>query len=223
MLLSPQEVRVLGVLVEKELATPGQYPLTENAVMLACNQSTGRDPVVSYDQATVRRALRSLREQGLARIVHRAGDRVEKHRHLLVESLGLGEDELALLSLLLLRGPQTIGELRTRAERLHDFADLAAVESAIERLKERPEQLVQRMERQPGQKEARFIHVLGAFGDAPVTLVGQGDPLPTDVGRSGPTLVELAEALAELQAEVRALRREVDELRAPRDGDPEDG
>src|SRR5688572_29935486 len=109
--LTPEEVRVLGCLVEKQLTTPNAYPMTESALVAACNQTTNRDPVVSYDQSTVRRTLLNLRQQGLARMVHRPGDRVEKHRHLLDEALELTPAQVAVLSVLFLRGPQTVGEL----------------------------------------------------------------------------------------------------------------
>jgi uncharacterized protein len=128
MLLTPEEVRVLGCLVEKELATPQHYPLTENAIIAACNQTTNRDPVVAYDQSTVRGALISLRQQGLVKEMRRPGERAAKHRHLLAEALDLDASSLAVLCLLAVRGPQTVGELRARSERLHPFADTGQVE-----------------------------------------------------------------------------------------------
>ncbi len=222
--LSAEEIRVLGCLVEKQLTTPQAYPLTESAVITACNQTTNRDPVVSYDQSTVRRALLNLRQQGLAKMVHRPGDRVVKHRHLLDEALSLAPAEVAVLSVLLLRGPQTVGELRTRTERIHAFGSVAEVESVLSELAARaPEPLVERMSRLPGQKEARYRHLLGATVDdgaphavaervidppvpatsvtpvAPVTPVGAGAP-------AGP------DALAELRHEVAALRARVEHL-----------
>ncbi|HVM20690.1 MAG TPA: DUF480 domain-containing protein [Egibacteraceae bacterium] len=191
--LSAQEVRVLGALVEKQLATPQAYPLTESALVAACNQSTNRDPVVSYERATVRRCLLSLRQRGLARMVHRPGDRVEKHRHLVDEALGLDGGQLAVLCVLMLRGPQTAGELRTRTERLHGFATPDEVDEALQRLVERdPEPLARRVERQPGQHQARFTHLLSAdtpdsdavAPPAPVTIDAPviAGPTPADEG-----------------------------------------
>src|SRR5437879_5611704 len=127
--LTAEEVRVLGCLVEKEAATPQSYPLTLNALVNACNQLTGRDPVVAYDERTVEQALHSLRERGLTRIVHSRSNRVPKFRHVLDEALALERPELAVLCLLALRGPQTAGELRSRSERLHAFGDPGEVQA----------------------------------------------------------------------------------------------
>src|SRR5437868_13407821 len=135
--LSAAETRVLACLLEKQRTTPDAYPLSLNALRLACNQSTNRDPVVSYDEATVSEALRRLAQRGWTRLSSGAGSRARKYRHLLPEALGVGEDELALLAVLALRGPQTPGELKQRSERLHPFADLAAVQETLERLGER--------------------------------------------------------------------------------------
>lgn len=217
MQLTAEDSRVLGCLIEKQLATPHQYPLTENAVVLACNQTTNRDPVVSYDQTIVRRALMSLREQGLARLVHRPGDRAPKHRHLLEEALDLEEPQLALLSVLLLRGPQTAAELRTRTERLHAFEDVTEVEQVLLTLSERSGQLVQRLERQPGQKEDRYLQLLGVHPEHGVVLgadPGEASVVLGDAEMSGPTLAELAVVVRQLQDEVRQLRAEVAELRS---------
>src|SRR6476661_2130573 len=140
--LTAEEGRVLGCLVEKQLTTPQQYPLTDNSLVAACNQTTSRDPVVSYDVATVRLAVRSLRERELLRTVHRSGERSEKHRHLLEETLGLSRPQQVLLALLLLRGPQTVAELRARSERMHAFDSARDVEQVLESLIERSEPLV---------------------------------------------------------------------------------
>jgi uncharacterized protein len=160
-LLTPEEIRVVGCLAEKQLTTPDNYPLTQNALVSACNQSSNRHPVVSYDDNTVRLTLNSLRTKQLARIVHIPGSRAPKHRHVLDEAFELDRGELALMAVLALRGPQTTGELRARTERMHDFAGPSEVEETLERLAERPEPLVVRLERQPGQKEARYAHLLG--------------------------------------------------------------
>lgn len=161
--LTAEEARVVGALAEKQLATPQYYPLTLNALVNACNQSNNRDPVVTYDEATVVEAVGSLREKGYARIVHPgSGSRATKYRQVLDEALGLDRPELALLCVLLLRGPQTLNELRTRTERLADFDDASAVEHDLERLSAREEPLVVNIGRQAGQREERFATTLMA-------------------------------------------------------------
>jgi uncharacterized protein YceH (UPF0502 family) len=162
--IGAEEARVLGALLEKELATPEYYPLTLNSLRAACNQSSSRDPVVSYDDATVEAALTGLREKRLARIVHSPSNRAPKYREVLAEALAqvraLGREDLAVVCLLLLRGPQTAGELRNRADRLAQFESVAEVEAVLQRLATGPEPLVTRLERQPGQKEARYAQLL---------------------------------------------------------------
>lgn len=152
------EIRVAACLVEKQRTTPDAYPLSLNALRLACNQSTNRDPVVSFDEATVSEALRRLALRGWTRLASGAGSRARKYRHLLPEALGVDEAELALLTVLMLRGPQTPGELKQRSERLHPFADLTAVTETLGRLVER--ELVARHPRRPGQKEDRYEQLL---------------------------------------------------------------
>ncbi len=156
--LDPVEIRVLGCLLEKQQTTPDAYPLTLNSLRLACNQSTNRDPVVDYDEATVREAAQRLGKRGWSRLTSYHGSRSAKYRHLLDDALGLAPDERALLCVLMLRGPQTLGELKQRSERLHAFPDLASVEDALERLTAR--ELGRWLERRPGQKEARYGHLL---------------------------------------------------------------
>jgi uncharacterized protein len=156
--LTAPEVRVLGCLLEKQRMTPEAYPLSLNALRLACNQSTNRDPVVQYDEATIRDALHRLSRRRWTRLASGPGSRAPKYRHLLDEALGLPNDEVALLCLLMLRGPQTPGELKQRSGRLHPFADLGAIHAALERLIER--ELAVRHERRPGQKEERYGHRL---------------------------------------------------------------
>jgi uncharacterized protein YceH (UPF0502 family) len=159
--LTPEELRVVTCLVEKQFTTPDSYPLTENALVAACNQLSNRNPIVAYDNSTVRVTLTELRQRGLARVIHTPGARVPKHRQVLDDALGLSRGEVSLLAVLALRGPQTVGELRTRTERMHDFASLSEVEDALEGLAARDEPLVVRLERQPGQKEARYAQLLG--------------------------------------------------------------
>jgi uncharacterized protein len=196
-MLNAVEVRVLGSLVEKEMATPEYYPLTLNALVNACNQKSNRDPAVSYDEDTVADAIDSLRERRLAAVITGAGMRVPKFRETLSEKLNLGRRELAILCELMVRGPQTVGELRDRAGRLHPFSDIDEVESVLQRLIEwQPEALAVRLPRQPGTKEPRTAHLLsGAPAIAPTAAAEVESP------RTG--------RLAELEAEVRALREEV--------------
>src|SRR3954466_5789678 len=158
--LDAVEVRVLGCLLEKQRTTPDAYPLSLNALRLACNQSTNRDPVVDYDDHTVRDALDRLGRRRWTRLASGAGSRAPKFRHLLDEALPLGEAERAVLTILMLRGPQTPGELKQRADRIHAFADLAAVHDALDALISR--ELAARLERRPGQKEERYAQLLGA-------------------------------------------------------------
>jgi uncharacterized protein YceH (UPF0502 family) len=164
--LTPEELRVVACLVEKQFTTPDSYPLTENALVAACNQLSNRNPIVAYDNSTVRVTLTELRQRGLARVIHTPGARVPKHRQVLDDALGLSRGEVSLLAVLALRGPQTVGELRTRTERMHDFASLSELEEALEGLAARDEPLVVRLERQPGQKEARYAQLLGGPVDA---------------------------------------------------------
>ena len=207
--LTAEEGRVLGCLVEKQLTTPQQYPLTENALLAACNQTTSRDPVVAYETTAVRLAVRSLREQGLLKTVHRTGERSEKHRHLLDEALGLSAPQQVLLALLLLRGPQTAAELRARADRMHAFASTEEVEDELMALGDRSEPLVTLLSRQPGQKESRYAQLLATGGTA-VTPVTPATP-------AAPASPGLRDEVAALRAEVEQLRAEVAELRARSD------
>lgn len=221
MLLSDEEIRVLGCLVEKALTTPQQYPLTEAAVIAAANQTTNRDPVVDYDQGTVRRALLDLRAQGLARLVQRSSDRSPKHRHALAEALDLDEAQVALLALLMLRGPQTVAELRTRSERLHHFPAAEAVQATLDALAARDEPLVVRLPRRRGQKEERWGHLLQGDLVEHGIVAGVGESIADgdlDETPAGPprTLDALLGEVAELRREVAALREEVAALRADR-------
>ncbi len=205
-LLNETEVRVAGSLVEKQVTTPDYYPLTLNALVAACNQISNRDPVVSYDEATVTSALESLREKKLAREVRTAEGRVPKYRHVLNEVLPLRAAEMAVLCVLLLRGPQTVGELRGRTERLYSFSDISYVEATLEALSEHEGgALVVRLPRQSGQKEARWAHLLGG----PVEVTELPPPAPP---ARGARVDE--ERVARLEQEVATLRQELTELRA---------
>ena len=155
----PAELRVLGSLLEKQRTTPDAYPLSLNCLRLACNQSTNRDPVVDYDEATIRDALRRLGRRRFTRLASGHSSRAAKYRHLLDEALQVGREEQALLSVLMLRGAQTPGELLARTDRLYHFDGPAEMHEVLERLIER--ELVTRLERRPGQREERYAHLLG--------------------------------------------------------------
>lgn len=204
--MNPFEVRVLGCLVEKELATPEYYPLTLNALTAACNQKSNRDPVVSLEEADVVRALDSLRVKGFAR-QSAEGVRAMKYCHCLAEKFLLEPPELAVLAELLVRGPQTVGELRTRAERMRPFSDLAAVEEVLRLLMERDEPLVVRLPRQPGRKEHRHAHLFAGVPEA------DGDECAPPMEGARLQVRAEDERVARLEEEVAALRTEVDELR----------
>ncbi len=200
--LDAAEVRVLGCLVEKQRTTPEQYPLSLNALRLACNQSTNRDPVVTYDEPTIREALERLARRRWVRLASGAGSRATKYRHLLDEALDLNRAETAVLAVLMLRGAQTPGELRARTERLHRFADHAALMETVDRLVAR--ELVERLARRPGQKEERYRQLLG--GGGAVAAVATSGPETAD-DRVG----ALEERVAALEEHVVALQRALEE------------
>ena len=186
--LTPPEQRVLGCLIEKRFTTPDQYPLTLNALRLACNQSTNRDPVVDYDEETVRAAAQRLAQYGVARLASGHTSRATKYRHLAEEALGLGREQLAVLSVLLLRGPQTPGELKGRTERIVHWQSLAAVEQVLAELIERG--YATRLERRPGQKEERFAQLLGGAlseseSAAPARPAPTAAQMPSAAGADG--------------------------------------
>jgi uncharacterized protein YceH (UPF0502 family) len=223
--LSAPEIRVLGCLLEKQRTTPDAYPLSLNALRLACNQATNRDPVTEYDEAVIRDALHRLSRRRWARLASGAGSRAPKYRHLLDEALGLAPAELAVLAVLMLRGAQTPGELKQRTERLHRFDDLAAVEATLQQLIGRGH--VAQLQRQPGQKEERYAQLLGgdgADGDESAAALAQPSPTPTfappapvpaPAAPPAPTaLPPAAEArIAQLEREVAELRAELSSLR----------
>ncbi|MEP7193736.1 MAG: YceH family protein [Actinomycetota bacterium] len=212
--LTSEEGRVLGCLVEKQLTTPQQYPLTENALMAACNQTTNRDPVVAYDVSSIRIAARSLREKGLLRMVHRTGERSDKHQHLLDRSFTLSAGQMAVLAVLLLRGPQTVAELRTRSERMHPFDTVAQVQEALDAMTERDQPLVARLERQPGRKELRYGQLLVDFEHAQIRQPSEQWPASDQSAPAeGLTLLGLAAEVELLRSEVAGLRTLVDGLR----------
>ena len=205
-----EEIRVLGCLVEKESTTPDIYPLSTNSLLAACNQRSSREPVVDYDEGRVTATMLSLRERGLARTLRGEGSRVYKHAHSLVEALHVDAAELAMLSVLMLRGPQTAGELRTRTERQHQFSSLAAAESVLEGLAGREPPLVRLLPRQPGQKEARWAHTVGASEAGDLVAPPRPDPPSRPTGDSDALAVEVAA----LRDELAALRARLDALEA---------
>src|SRR3954449_8290107 len=174
--VSPVEIRIVGSLIEKQRTTPDGYPLTLNALRAACNQATSRDPVVDYDDATLREALERLGRRGWARLASGPGSRAPKYRHLLDEALGLDAPSMSVLAVLLLRGPQTGAELHARTERLHPFGSRADVEAVLERLADR--RLVRLNERRPGEREARWQHLIGGGASAPGSPPAPPAPAP---------------------------------------------
>jgi uncharacterized protein YceH (UPF0502 family) len=204
--LDEVEVRVLGALLEKELTTPEYYPLSLNALVNACNQKSNREPVVSYDEDTVADALDRLRDKGLALESTGRESRVAKYLHRFSEVFNFDRRELAILCVLMLRGPQTPGELRGRTQRLHEFDDLDAVEATLTRLMERePDALVKRLSRQPGTKESRYAHLFA--GDVADTFASASAAEPVE-RRGGD------ERIPRLEEEVRRLHEEIAEIRA---------
>jgi uncharacterized protein len=189
------ELRVLGCLLEKQRTTPDVYPLSLNALRAACNQTTNREPVVQYDEPTVRRALERLARRGWTRLASGAGSRAAKYRHLLDEALRLSDPELSLLAVLMLRGPQTLGELKQRSERLHAFATLEDVERTLEGLAER--RFATQLPRRPGQKEQRYVQLLGGEGEvqSPEDATAESASLEDRVGRLEEEVAALRQAI----------------------------
>jgi uncharacterized protein len=219
--LPPEEIRVLGCLVEKQLTTPQQYPLTLNALTLACNQSSNREPVLSLSERTVEAAVTSAKGRGLARFVHPShGRSAIRFRHVLDEVLDLQQRPLALLAVLMLRGPQTPGELRARTERMAAFETLRQVEDDLDELARRPVPLVVRLARQPGHKEERFTHLLGSSSVDGAEPAGAGSSPAVDSGAdiapatlARPPAVQTPDASAGLRAAIEDLRAQVDVIR----------
>jgi len=228
--LTAAEIRVLGCLIEKQRTTPDAYPLTLNALRAACNQSTNRDPVVAYDEPTIRDALTRLYRRRWARLASGAGSRTSKYRHLLEDELTSAPDELAMLCVLMLRGPQTPGELKQRCERMYPFADLAAVHQTLAHLIQR--ELVVQLPRRPGQKEERYAHRLSdedapePFAvhaataasparaiDAAPSVRAPGRPMPQAPQPPPARELPLEERVARLEGEVVQLRAELRALR----------
>ena len=199
------ELRVLGCLLEKQRTTPDQYPLSLNGLRLACNQTTNRDPVVAYDEGEIHDALQRLARRGWTRLASGAGSRAAKYRQLFDTELGLADGEAAVLCVLMLRGDQTPGELKQRTERLHRFDGLPEVHQTLDTLARG--ELVERLDRRPGQKEERYRHLLGGEQPAETTPAGPA-PAPT---LTGP---DLEARVAAVEAELRTVRGELDAIRS---------
>ncbi len=211
-LLNEIECRALGSLIEKEIATPEYYPLSLNALVNACNQKSNRDPVMNLDEAAVGQALHSLDGQSLVRSVSASDSRVTKYEHRLQEAFNFYRHEIAILCVLLLRGPQTPGELRTRAERLHPFDDLSAVQSSLQHLMKREPPLVKVLPRQPGTKESRYAHLLSgdveSFEPKAEAEAGAG---ANSVGEE--RVAHLEKEAAALRSEIAALQKDLSDLK----------
>ena len=210
-ILNRVEVRVLGSLIEKQITTPEYYPLTLNALTNACNQTSNRDPVVSFDDKTVVRALESLREKKLVWMVTGAGSRVPKYEHRMAETFTLAEQEVAVLGVLMLRGPQTVGEIRGRTARMYEFQSLDEVEQVLDALMiSEPHPFVTKLPRQPGTKESRYAHLLG--GEVKIERIEEQPA----IARLEPAALEVRaenERMAKIEEEMEALRLELSELR----------
>ncbi|HYJ00411.1 MAG TPA: YceH family protein [Thermoleophilaceae bacterium] len=212
------ELRVLGSLIEKRRTTPDAYPLSVNSLRLACNQVTNRDPVVDFDEHTILDALEHLGRRGWTRLASGAGSRARKYRHMFDEALGLADPEVALLCVLMLRGPQTPGELKQRTDRLHSFADLTAIEETLDRLIDR--ELAARLPRRPGQKEQRYVQLLdggepdedGSTQRAPAALATESSTLPPESSPSTVDPPDEGDRTGRLEREVAELRERVARL-----------
>jgi uncharacterized protein len=206
--LTQVEVRVLGSLIEKEITTPEYYPLTLNALVNACNQISNRDPVVSFDERTVARALESLREKKLTWMVTGIG-RVPKYEHRFAEALKLAEQELAVLCVLMLRGPQTVGEIRGRTGRLYEFKELDEVELTLQALMSAEPPLAVKLPRQPGTKESRYAHLLA--GEVHVEereVAPRLEPATLEVRQENEKIAKLEEGLAQVRGELAELKQQ---------------
>jgi uncharacterized protein YceH (UPF0502 family) len=202
------ELRVLGCLIEKQRTTPEAYPLSLNALRLACNQSTNRDPVVAYGEPTIRAALDRLSQRRWVRLASGAGSRAVKYRHLFDEAVALSSEETAILCVLMLRGPQTPGELNQRTQRLHPFASLDEIDGVLTGLIER--ELVSKLPRRPGQKEQRYGHLLG---EEAAPQQAQTENTAEAAGEGIDRLTEIERELRELRSAVVALHAELAEIR----------
>lgn len=208
------EIRVLGSLVEKEITTPEYYPLTLHSLTVACNQRNNRNPVTAYDENTVARALESLREKNLSYVFHGSSSRVPKYKHVMTEVMHLNPAEMAVMGALMLRGPQTMGEVRGNASRFFEFSDLEEVETTLTALiSKEPEPMAVRLPRQPGQKDARFVHLLSG-PPSPELLVEIEHSKTTSPRRAESDRVDrLEQEFEELKEEFRTLQQQFEEFK----------
>jgi len=211
--LNQVEVRVLASLVEKQITTPEYYPLSLNALTLACNQKNNRNPVTAYDETTVLEAVESLREKNLTYVFYGSSSRVPKYKHVMPEVLHLNQQEMAAICVLMLRGPQTLGEIKDRGGRLYEFPNLEEVDATLNALAARePDPLVIRLPRQPGQKEARFAHLLA--GEVEVdTLVESEAPKRSARTSEAERITELEQKVETLRADVQALQEQFEQFK----------
>ena len=205
-ILNETEARIVGALVEKQLTTPEYYPLTMNALIAACNQKNNREPVTSLDESTVANALEGLRDRNIVYVFYGSNSRVPKYKHMLPSVYELEPPEVAVLDVMLLRGPQTLGELRTRTERLYGFSGLGEIQETLDSLSRREDPLIVKLERLPGQKDARYAHLISGPIDME-RIAAAAASGPRSVGND-PSRVET------LERQVSDLRSEVDELKA---------
>lgn len=212
-LLNTVEARILGALVEKEATTPEYYPLSLNALVNACNQKNNREPAMTLDEVAVRQGLHRLENDRLAGPARGTDSRVTKYEHHLQEVFNFTRPEVALLCILLLRGPQTPGELRGRAERLHRFEELSDVQAGLQRLMQREPPLVRILPRQPGTKEARYAHLLS--GEVDAAIEGRNSPADSISGEDGRRLAQLESEVGDLRQEVKQLRQQIDLILNP--------
>lgn len=211
-ILSETEARIVGALVEKQLTTPEYYPLTLNALVNACNQKNNREPVVSYDERTVTTALEHLRDRNIVYVFYGSTSRVPKYKHMLPSIYELEPAEVAVMCVMMLRGPQTPGELRGRTDRLYEFPGLGEVQQTLDGLMRRDDPLVVRLPVQPGQKEARFAHLLSGEVDVEALAVAQSTRA-TRGGGDPERMEKLEEDVAFLRSEVERLQQTFDEFR----------
>lgn len=215
-LLNEIEVRVVGSLIEKQLTTPEYYPLTLNSLMHACNQISNRDPVVAFDEKMVAQALESLREKNLAYVFYGSDSRVPKYKHVMPEIFHLSQPEVAVLCVLMLRGPQTVGELRGRTGRMYEFKDLEEVESTLEKLISREDEpLVAKLPRQAGKKDSRYTHLLAGevAVEEQLARAPRVEPVVMEVRAENEKLSRLESEVQQLRAEVSDLQQRFDEFK----------
>jgi uncharacterized protein YceH (UPF0502 family) len=211
--LTDSEARILGSLVEKEMTTPDYYPLTLNALISACNQKSNRTPVVSFDEATVEQGLKSLQAKGFAQTSHAAGSRVPKYLHTFLDRFDLERGEMAVLCELLVRGPQTMGEIRAHAERITPFESLEEVERVLQALMEQDPPLVARLEREPGRKERRYMHLLSG-GPAPACADLVASQVEEPLHATEARIARLEEELRRIKEELEEMKKDFVELRS---------